>query len=52
MIWKIEPVKGWGGWWLFYEGVNDVWLHVYHNKWYAVFPTLDAVFEKIKEMQR
>ena len=49
MLWKIEPIDG--GWWLFYEGVKGVWLHTYHNKWYAVFPTLDAVFEKIKERE-
>lgn len=47
MTWKIVPTEG--GWWLFYAGVGDGWWHTYHNKWFAVFPTLDAVFEKIKE---
>lgn len=46
MIWKIEP-RG-SGWWLCYQGKGDVWWHV-HDKWSAVFPTLDAVFSKIKE---
>jgi len=49
MIWKIQPVDT-GGWWLFYESKQpNTWWHVSHNKWFPVFPTLDAVFEKIKE---
>ena len=47
MTWKITPVEG--GWWLFYEGKRDVWIHVYRDKWFPVFLTLEAVFEKIKE---
>jgi hypothetical protein len=46
MNWKIEPAQD--GWWLFYQG-NNAWWHTYYDKWCAVFPTLDAVFEKIKE---
>jgi hypothetical protein len=46
MAWKIEPTDG--GWWLFYAG-TDGWWHVYHSNWLAIFPTLEAVFEKIKE---
>jgi hypothetical protein len=49
MTWKIAPVEG-GGWHLFHEGTTSgVWWHVYTNKWYPVFPTLDDVFTKIKE---
>ncbi len=47
MTWKIVPIEG--GWWLFSAGVSGNWWHTYHNKWFPVFPTLDAVFEKIKE---
>ena len=46
MTWKIEPIDG--GWWLFYAG-KDGWWHTYHNHWLAIFPTLEAVFERIKE---
>jgi hypothetical protein len=49
MIWKIQPIDT-GGWWLFYTSKQpNTWWHVHHNKWFPVFPTLDAVFEKIKE---
>ena len=44
--WKIQPTKN--GWWLF-RGADNAWWNVYHNNWYAVYPTLDAVFDKIKE---
>ena len=49
MTWKIAPVEG-GGWHLFHQGTSPgLWWHVYRDKWYAVFPTLDDVFTKIKE---
>jgi hypothetical protein len=44
--WKIQPTKN--GWWLF-SGENSAWWHVYHSNWLAVYPTLGAVFDKIKE---
>lgn len=47
MNWKIQPTAG--GWWLFYQGGNGPWHHVHRDQWFPVFPTLDAVFEKIKE---
>ena len=47
MSWKIQPTNN--GWWLFREADAGVWWHVYRDKWFAVFPTLDAVFEEIKE---
>ena len=49
MIWRVEPVDI-GGWWLLYlTKQRNTWIHVHYNKWFPVFPTLDAVFEKIKE---
>ena len=48
MAWKIEPAKYTEGWWLF-EGTEGAWWHVYRDTWFAVYPTLDAVFERIKE---
>jgi hypothetical protein len=47
MTWKIQPTSG--GYWLFCVGKGDAWWHVYRDQWFAVFPTLDAVFAKIKE---
>jgi hypothetical protein len=48
MTWKIVPANG--GWWLLYQGTPDnVWLHTFYNKWFPVFPTLDDVFQTIKE---
>jgi hypothetical protein len=48
MTWKIVPANG--GWWLLYQGTSDnVWLHAFYNKWLTVFPTLDDVFQTIKE---
>ena len=51
MIWKIQPTDG--GWWLFVEGTpTGLWWHVFGtstNRWAFVFPTLDEVFQKIKE---
>jgi hypothetical protein len=51
MIWKIKPIDG--GWWLFYQGAHpESWIHVWgtsENKWAFVFPTLDEVFQQIKE---
>ena len=51
MKWMIAPVEG--GWFLFYEGTKPgVWWHVYTNKWYAIFPTLDDVISKMQERIR
>jgi hypothetical protein len=44
--WKIQPIEN--GWWLF-KGTDSAWWHVYHSNWLAVYPTLDAVFDRIKE---
>ena len=47
MTWKIQPIDG--GYWLFYAGKEGSWAHVHNDQWFPIFPTLDAVFEKIKE---
>jgi hypothetical protein len=51
MIWKIQPSGD--GYFLFYQGIPEgVWWHVRgtsYNRWSAWFPTLDEVFQKIKE---
>ena len=45
-----------GGWWLYSKGVHNttkdvVWWHVFHNKWFSVYRTLDDVFARLKEMK-
>jgi hypothetical protein len=45
--WMVEPTEN--GWWLFSKTDDGAWWHVYHSNWFAVYPTLDAVFAKIKE---
>lgn len=43
------------GWFLYYKGISpppykyDVWHHIYHDKWFALYKNLDDVFVKLKE---
>ena len=53
MNWKIQRTDN--GWWLFQEGITDAWWHVYGSslgQWHALFPTLDEVFQRIKEKEQ
>jgi hypothetical protein len=45
-----------GGWWLYYKGVNQktgdsVWWHVYRDKYYAVYNSIDDLCNRLKEMK-
>jgi len=45
--WMIKTTEN--GWLLFSKTDDGAWWPVYHNNSFAVYPTLDAVFDKIKE---
>jgi hypothetical protein len=53
MMWKIKPTNE--GWWLFYQGTHhESWVHVWgtsENRWAHVLPTLDEVFQRIKDKE-
>jgi hypothetical protein len=53
MNWKIQRTDN--GWWLFQGGTTGAWWHVYGSslgQWHALFPTLDEVFQRIKEKEQ
>jgi len=53
MIFKIEPDKNGDGWRLYCNGKDiEIWWGVFgtsNGRWSYVFPTLEELFERIKE---